>query len=302
MTISPDDSISYYAQHGFISDPKSQGKLFENIPSEVSELCRVIHGLVLHVFWAERYGATLSEGREHEAGIRQVERMLLKLQEVEFGPLTRGRQIKDRLVGNCRTFSVLLASMLQYQGVPARARCGFGRYFNPGWHEDHWVCEYWNESECRWVLVDAQLDEFQCRELDIEFDPLDVPRDQFIVGGKAWRNCRDGEADPDTFGLFEMHGLWFVRGNLIRDIAALNKLELLPWDIWGLIDRGDADISQKELELLDRVASMTYDKVDFRAIRRVYEKHDGLVVPTIIKSYSQSGLLKVDLTTEEVVD
>jgi hypothetical protein len=56
------------------------------------------------------------------------------------------------------------------------------------------------------------------------------------------------------------------------------------------------------MELLDRVASMTYDKVDFNAIRTVYEKHDGLVVPTIIKSYSQSGLLKVDLTTEEVVD
>src|SRR6516165_7569409 len=30
-----------------------------------------------------------------------------------------------------------------------------------GSFEDHWVCEYWNGAEERWVLVDAQLDELQ---------------------------------------------------------------------------------------------------------------------------------------------
>ena len=35
----------------------------------------------------------------------------------------------------------------------------------------------------------------------IGFDPFDVPRDQFVVGGRAWQLCRAGEADPDTFGL-----------------------------------------------------------------------------------------------------
>ena len=48
------------------------------------------------------------------------------------------------------------------------------------------MCEYWAEDEGRWVLVDAQLDELQCDVLKMSFDPLDVPRDQFIVGGKAW--------------------------------------------------------------------------------------------------------------------
>ena len=73
-------------------------------------------------------------------------------------------------------------------------------------------------------MIDPQLDDFQCQELDVGFDPLDVPRDQFIVGGKVWFCCRNGEADPDNFGIFDMRGLWFVRGNLIRDIAALNEL------------------------------------------------------------------------------
>ena len=33
-----------------------------------------------------------------------------------------------------------------------------------------------------------------------------------------------------------MHGLWFIAGNVIRDVAALNNREMLPWDVWGAHD------------------------------------------------------------------
>jgi hypothetical protein len=95
--------------------------------------------------------------------------------------------------------------------------------------------------------------------------------------------------------------MWFIRGNLIRDIAALNKVELLPWDGWGLIDRDDESISHRELILLDDIASMTSDEVDFLAVRELYETNEGLVVPPIIKSYSASGTIEIDLSTEERV-
>ena len=51
------------------------------------------------------------------------------------------------------------------------------------YYDDHWVVEYWNAGQARWILVDAQLDTIQCEALRIPFNPLDVPRDQFIVGG-----------------------------------------------------------------------------------------------------------------------
>ncbi len=107
-----------------------------------------------------------------------------------------------------------LASLLQSKGIPARPRCGFGAYFMPDHYEDHWVCEYWNEQERRWVLVDAQLDELQRNILQISFNTLDVPRDQFIVGGAAWKMCQSGHADPDQFGIFDMKGMDFVKGRL----------------------------------------------------------------------------------------
>ena len=73
------------------------------------------------------------------------------------------------------------------RGVAARARGGFGTYFEPGKHIDHWVCEYWDASHERWVLVDAQLDDVQQAVLKLDFDPLDVPRERFWVAGQAWQ-------------------------------------------------------------------------------------------------------------------
>src|SRR5256886_10418127 len=51
-------------------------------------------------------------------------------------------------------------------------------YFNPGFFEDHVVCEYWNAAEQRWVLVDPQLDEVWRKKLKLENNCLDFPRDR----------------------------------------------------------------------------------------------------------------------------
>ena len=45
-----------------------------------------------------------------------------------------------------------------------------------------------------------------------------------------------GAADPSRFGVDGVPHVWGiaeVRGNAIRDLAALNKVEMLPWDAWG---------------------------------------------------------------------
>ena len=301
MPTSTNDAHTYYAEYGIISNPGNFTHLFDILPQDISQLCRIIQGLLLHPFWAERYGEKPTKERLTEVDIRHVETILARIQEIKSGPIDQVRPLNERFIGNCRTFSVLFASMLQSLGIPARARCGFGRYFLSGWHEDHWICEYWSEEHHKWIMVDAQLDDFQCQELKIGFDPVDVPRDQFIVGGKAWLSCRDGETDPNKFGIFDMRGMWFIRGNLIRDVAALNKVELLPWDGWGLIDQEFERLSQGELVLFDEIASMTSDEVDFYAIRNLYESNEGLLVPPIIKSYTQSGTIEIKLSTEDIV-
>ena len=92
------------------------------------------------------------------------------------------------------------------------------------------------------MLVDSQIDVQQRAKFGIDFDTLDVPRDKFLVAGDAWKLCRDGKADPQAFGVLDMFGLWFIASNVIRDVAALNNREMLPWDVWGGMTRVDAEI------------------------------------------------------------
>ena len=166
----------------------------------------------------------------------------------------------------------------------------------PGKYEDHWVCEYWHATENRWRFVDGQLDEFQQQALRMRFSPLDVPRTMFITGGKAWQMCRAGQADPDRFGIFDMHGLWFVRGDFVRDVAALNKMELLPWDGWGIIETKDNDLSADDLAFLERVAELTQGDVpQFDAVRAVYESDARLRVPPVIRSYTSAGVQSAEI-------
>ena len=287
--------LIYYTQPGGMTNPEPHAELFHDLPTGIGDLCKVVQGTTIHIFWAERYGLVLSKQRQAEVQLRSIKRRLARTIELDPRPLGEVRPLDKKLVGNCRDFSVLLASILRHQGVPARARCGFGTYFLPGHFEDHWVCEYWNASQKRWILVDAQLDAFQCEVLKVPFDPLNVPRDQFIVGGKAWQMCRSGQADPESFGIFDMHGLGFVRGNLVRDVASLNKVELLPWDCWGIIEKPTLD-DPDDLTLLDRLADLTCGDVpDFESVRSFYESDARLHVPASIHSYLDSGMEIIQL-------
>jgi hypothetical protein len=289
-------SHEFFTTPGAMTSPGALADLLEGLPEDVSALRLVVQGLMIHIFWADRYGVELTGLRRAEVQLRLVSRQLERILELDPRPLAELREPSKRLVGNCRDFSVMLTAMLRHRGVPARARCGFARYFIPNHFEDHWVCEYWNAVENRWVLVDAQLDALQANVLEIQFDPLDVPRDEFIVGGKAWQMCRQERADPDAFGISDLHGLWFVRGDLIRDVASLNKVELLPWDAWGLVDVPEEQLSPDELEILDHMAVLTHDTVPaFEQVRRIYETDVRWRVPAEIRSYTPEGVKTIDL-------
>jgi hypothetical protein len=256
------------------------------LPSDLSALTRIVQGLGIYdVVAPDFYGFNVPDERKDEIHIRPVEKMLDRLLAIDNQPVTVARPIEKRLVSRCRNFLLLLLSILRAKGTPARARCGFGAYFNPGYLEDHWVCEYWNAAEQRWVLVDVQLDEVWREKLKIDFDILDVPRDRFLVAGNAWAKCRGGEADPSQFGIsfVNLRGLWFVAGNLVRDVAALNKMEMLPWDVWGAQPNPDERIADEQLELFDKLAALSLDPdASFDELRKLYAENQSLRVPATV--------------------
>ena len=262
-----------------MSDAGRQAPLFDDLPQDVGELARIVQGLLLHQHIAPAYGVTLSQAQLAEPHVRGVEPMLERLADRDSKPLSRARPEARRLVGVCRHFTLLHVAMLRRQGMAARARCGFGAYFEPGKFVDHWVTEYFNDAERRWVLVDPQLDQRQRALFKIAFDPLDVPRDQFLVAGDGWQLCRTGRANPDAFGIMDMHGLWFIAGNVVRDLAALNNHEMLPWDVWGAMVRSDGEL---DLALIDRLAALTREPdANQEALREAY-RDKRLAVPDTV--------------------
>jgi hypothetical protein len=290
------NALDYFSTPGKMTSPGIHAPLFDPLPGDISALVKVVQGLMIHVFWIEKYGIQLDAARKEEVQLRTVERMLARILELDSRPLSDAREPVKKLVGNCRDFSVLLTAMLRHQGIPARARCGFAKYFIPKHHEDHWVVEYWNPKQQRWVLVDAQLDELQRNKLRISFDPLNVPRDQFLTGGRAWQLCRSGQVDPATFGIFDMKGLWFVVGDFLRDVASLNKMEMLPWDSWGMMRGRDEDITEADIVFLDKLAELTAGDVpEISKVRTLYEGDPRLTVPEVIKSYTQAGVQTIEL-------
>jgi hypothetical protein len=285
----------YFAQTGPMTEPGPYSQLLDGLTLSIGELCRIVQNITIHIFWAERLGINLSGDRKAEVQLRTIQRRLARMQELDPRPLTEARPPEKRIVGNCRDFTLLLVSILRHQGIPARARCGFGTYFIPDHFEDHWVAEYWDTEQQRWILVDAQLDPLQCEALKIPFNPLDVPRDQFIVGGKAWQMCRIGQADPVHFGIFNMSGLGFVRGDFVRDVASLNKVELLPWDCWGIIEKPEEN-DPDDLKFLDALAELTSGEVpDFETVHGIYQSDARLRVDGVIHSYGSAGMETIQL-------
>ncbi len=271
------DVLDFYREPDRTTELGPHASMADALPADIAAIRDIVQGLVLHAFWAERYGVKLSEERKAEVNLRRVDRQLARLLELNPSPLVRTRVLERRLVGTCRDFSVLMAALLRAKGIPARARCGFGTYFLPNHFEDHWVCECWHRDARRWKLVDAQLDGFQQKTLKIDFDPLDVPRDRFLVSGAAWKLCRSDGADPERFGIGDLHGLGFVRGDLVRDFLALNKVEILPWDHgWGHLSGQD----EAAYPLMDRIARLTMTPDEsFDEIRALFAADPGFAPP-----------------------
>jgi hypothetical protein len=292
MTAAPEalaiDKVSadYYSQQSAMSGPGHHRALFAELQNDARSLARISHGLGIYdVVAKDFYGCDLSEERRREIHIRSMEKRLDRIMALEDRPLSVARPPDKRIAGRCNSYTLTLVSMLRANGVPARSRCGFGAYFNPPKFEDHWVCEYWDGDRRGWVLADAQLDAVWCEKIRLSFEACDVPREQFLTAADAWRRYRRGAANPQMFGISfaGLYGEWFMAASVIRDLAALNKVETLPWDVWGAMPQPGATLDGSQRAYFDRLAALAFDPdANLDELRQLYEDDAGLRVPTMV--------------------
>jgi hypothetical protein len=221
----PGMSIDYVKPGPFTSLDGIDPAVFAGVPDDPIGICRVANGLVVHPM-------DIGDAPDGEKQIRPAARILEAALARDPQKIEIARPQATRVVGTCRNYATLAVALLRRQHIPARARCGFGTYFEAGKGIDHWIAEFRDGG--RWVRVDVQWLTSTLVER-----PDDLAPGEFLTGGEAWAEFRAGRVDASRYGVPGTEHAWGpgeIRGNAIRDLAALNNVETLPWDEWGRMD------------------------------------------------------------------
>ncbi|MFI6318739.1 transglutaminase domain-containing protein [Nonomuraea sp. NPDC050556] len=270
-----DDVIDYSRPGPFTSLDTTQLQLIEGLPDDPVDICRAVQSLVIQP--ADAGALAISERRIAEKNIRPVNELINALTALDPAPLHQARTPETRVIGTCRHFATIACAILRARGVASRVRCGFGTYFQEGRGFDHWITEYLDEVQRRWVRVDTE-------HLGTSYvdRPEDLAPGEFLTGGEAWAQYRGGLIDPATFGVPGTDHAWGpaeISGNAVRDLAALCRREMLPWDEWGRMTVAyEGKTGPDYDELIDEVADVC-SQDDPSALRRLFAC-DDLAVPS----------------------
>ena len=126
---------------------------------------------------------------------------------------------------------------------------------------EHWICEYWDENEDRWRLLDAN-DTFLWASsgLDVGFH---LPAEHYQFAFEAWKRMRSTEDfDPDQYQEYPQDGRSHIRSSLLLDFYNLLNHEMAGFDdqagkVMEFIKRkAYEEASTQELEELDALAEL----------------------------------------------
>ncbi len=233
--------------------------------------------------------------------MRYIEKIVEVIVHNNNSALSELRKPQERFIGTCRDFAFFTCSILRHKGIPARVRCGFASYFHSDWYSDHWVCEYFDKKLNQWLLADAELGNEEKEKYHIDFDPANISREKFLTAGKAWIKARRNQINPEILGVKEIDvkGFWFIKADVIRDLAALNKIELLPWDYTEYMDQPYKNLTERsddEIQLIDSVAAVTsQEPINLNEVLDFYKKNINVQITNKVKSYSSKDPIDVTL-------
>ena len=179
---------------------------------------------------------------------------ILRFDETGF---TKNRDVSKRITVSCRQASVLFSAILKAKGIPCRSRAGFMDFGDAGESFlEHWVNEYWDFNENRWVLAD--VDGYYEYEQRFGYSQFDLPRRKFVTAPEAWLGLRRNTLDKklDVFSPDLLEG---VCEYLFMDFHALMNNEIF-YSYQPLYLRGGIKgLSESELGELDYLAELLTD-------------------------------------------
>ena len=186
----PRQALDFYAQPAAMTAMGNRARLFGELPGDVAALSPVLQGLQIHEYMAAAYSV-----RDPRSAPRRVDLAPSARCWSASSPSMTGRSPSpDRRSGDwsasADTSHCCSSPCCAPAGITARARVGSSELIS---------C-----PASSWITGCAN-------------------------GGTSGRRAGSERhaVDAALFGIRQLRGAWFIAGNLIRDVAALNKVELL---------------------------------------------------------------------------
>lgn len=202
--------LEHYLRTGTYTYAGVYEEYFRTLPDNVAELGRlvcaqVIHRVTLHE-GNTNANANLQYGdmtkfpwyrmRCEDDILMTAAAMTAELFRLDGRGFVPDRAVEHKIVVTCRYVSVLMSAILKAKGIPCRSRAGFAPYFQSERSMDHWIDQYWDAKEERWVTIDA--DGFY-DENGMNLGQYDIADGKFDYAGRAWLDVRSGSVDGTKF-------------------------------------------------------------------------------------------------------
>jgi len=279
--------LKHYREFSEYTNPGLYKRFLRKLPSDVRELGLLVRKQLIHrttlAYGNTGTNADLRFGdmmkvpwwRQPEDDVLvTVAAMLAELYRRDERGFVFDRKVEDKLVLTCRYVAILMASILKSKGIPARVRAGNAAYFDMGKlgkvSADHWINQYWNKKEKRWVTIDVD----GSLSLNDSFDPYDVPKGKFDFPADAWLNIRVGKENPKRFWNGKpASGLIVVLWSLFYDFHCLMNSEIIyvQTPAWSEYERF-AKLTEAELKEIDNLAQLMQNPDEnFTELKNIWE-------------------------------
>ena len=180
---------------------------------------------------------------------------MAELNRLDERGIFHGREISKKVVITCRYVAILIASILKAKGIPTRVRSGFASYLSDnGKSYDHWIVEYYNKEEKRFVICDPYKN-IGSRHIDMNYD-------DFGWVAKIWLDIRRGKDSIDKYIHGSSYqGLQMLARSLFFDFHALMNDEISYLFFPTYIDSDEEFFNLKpdDLKELDDLATLMLD-------------------------------------------
>lgn len=263
--------LKFYLQTSIFTNYGPYKEYFQKLPDDMEELTSLLIEQTIHRKNLIRSSIELNKNgttkdkiaeeypwygyRSHDDILLTVPAIMSELNRLDERGIFHGREISKKVVITCRYVAILLASVLKAKGIPTRVRSGFAFYLSDaGKAYDHWIVEYYNKEEERFVICDP-YNNIGAKHIDMNYD-------DFGWIAKIWLDIRSGKDSVDKYIHGSRYqGLQMLARSLFYDFHALmnDEISYLFFPTYIDSDVEFFNLNSEELKELDDLATLMLD-------------------------------------------